>query len=152
MAGAVPFDRGPLRASHADREYVIGTLKIAFARGLLAKDEFDLRLDRALASRTYADLAALTADLTAGPPRTKPAPPLTRPENAAAWGACGLVVAAILTVVVIPAGTTKDTVVITAVVIYAVFWLLAGIMMLASRHGRPRPVPSAATRLPSPRR
>jgi len=147
-AAALPVDRGHLRASHADREHVIGTLKTAFVRGLLAKDEFDLRLDRTLASRTYADLAAVIADLTAGP--AKPARPLTRTENTAAWGVCGLIVAAILTVVVIPAGPTISAVAVTAVVIYGVFWLLAGIAMLAARRGRPRP--AAATRLPSPRR
>ena len=35
--------RDHLRASHADREQVIGTLKAAFVQGMLAKDEFDLR-------------------------------------------------------------------------------------------------------------
>ena len=58
--------RGHLRASHADREQVIGTLKAAFVQGRLAKDEFDLRVGQALASRTHGDLAALTADLPAG--------------------------------------------------------------------------------------
>jgi hypothetical protein len=58
--------RGHLRASHADREQVIGTLKSAFVQGMLAKDEFDQRVGQALASRTYAELAALTADLPAG--------------------------------------------------------------------------------------
>jgi hypothetical protein len=60
---AVGRDR--LRASHADREQVIGTLKAAFVAGMLAKDEFDLRVSQAFASRTNADLAALTADLPA---------------------------------------------------------------------------------------
>ena len=58
--------RGHLRASHADREQVIETLKAAFAQGRLARGEFDLRVDQAFASRTYADLAALTADLPIG--------------------------------------------------------------------------------------
>ena len=57
--------RGRLRASHADREQVIGTLKAAFVQGMLAKDEFDLRVGQAFASRTYAELAAVTADLPA---------------------------------------------------------------------------------------
>ena len=67
---------GHLRASHADREQVIGTLKAAFVQGMLTKDEFDLRVGQTFASRTYADLAALTADIPAGvaaavqPPRT----------------------------------------------------------------------------------
>jgi hypothetical protein len=57
--------RGRLRASHADREQVIDVLKAAFVHGRLDKDEFDLRVGRALASRTCADLAALTADIPA---------------------------------------------------------------------------------------
>jgi hypothetical protein len=67
--------RGHLRASHADREQVIGTLKAAFVQGMLTKDEFDLRLGRTLAVRTYADLAALTADLPAGLAVTQPRKP-----------------------------------------------------------------------------
>jgi len=66
---------GHLRASHADREQVIGTLKAAFVQGMLAKDEFDLRVGQALASRTSADLAALTADLPAGLTSAKPPGP-----------------------------------------------------------------------------
>ena len=57
--------RGHLRASHADREQVISVLKAAFVQGLLAKDEFDL-VGQAFASRTYGDLTALTADISAG--------------------------------------------------------------------------------------
>jgi hypothetical protein len=57
---------GHLRASHADREQVITALRAAFIQGRLTRDEFDLRVSRALRSRTYAELAALTADLPAG--------------------------------------------------------------------------------------
>jgi len=45
---------------------VIGTLKAAFVQGRLDRDEFDLRVTQAFASRTYAELAAVTADLPAG--------------------------------------------------------------------------------------
>jgi hypothetical protein len=58
--------RNHLRASNADREQVIGLLKSAFVQGRLTKDEFDLRVGRALTSRTCAELAALTADIPAG--------------------------------------------------------------------------------------
>jgi hypothetical protein len=58
--------RGHLRASHADRDHVISTLKVAFVQGRLTKDEFDLRVSQTLTSRTHADLAALTADIPAG--------------------------------------------------------------------------------------
>ena len=66
---------GHLRASHADREQVIEALKAAFVQGRLAKDEFDLRAGHVLASRTYADLAAITADLPAGPAAAQPPQP-----------------------------------------------------------------------------
>ena len=135
--------RRHLRASLADREQVIGVLETAFVHGLLAKDEFDARVRRARASRTYADLAA-AADLSTGLRRA--ARPLTRAESSAAWGLCGLIVTAVLTVVVVPAGTTASVVLVTAAVIYAVFWLLAGFVLLAWHHA------AVATRLPSPRR
>jgi hypothetical protein len=63
-----------LRASHADRDQVIEVLKAAFVQGRLAKDEFDLRVGQVLASRSYADLDALTADIPAGPASAPPTP------------------------------------------------------------------------------
>jgi hypothetical protein len=129
--------RGDLRASHADREQVIGMLRTAFVQGLLSKAEFDLGVHRTLASRTYGDLAEATAALRARP-RPKP---LARPANAAACGACGLIVTAFLTIVIVPSGTTLVALGVTAAAIYAVFCLLAGTLMLA-----------VATRPPWPRR
>jgi hypothetical protein len=64
MAAEAGRDR--LRASHADREQVVGTLKAAFVQGRLGKDELDARVGLAFASRTYTELAALTADLPPG--------------------------------------------------------------------------------------
>jgi hypothetical protein len=55
--------QGHLRTSGADRDQAIEVLKAAFVRGRLTKDELDLRVGQVLASRTYADLAALTADV-----------------------------------------------------------------------------------------
>ena len=54
-----------LRAARADRERVIDLLKAAFVQGRLAQDEFATRVGQALASRTYAELAAVTADIPA---------------------------------------------------------------------------------------
>ena len=125
---------GHLRASHADREQVIGMLAAAFAAGLLTKAEFDLGVNRTFASRTYADLAAAAAGLQVPPPRARPRPP-ARPKNAAAWGVCGLILTAFLTIVIVPSGTTMGVVAVTAVVVYAALCLLAGITMLASRRG-----------------
>jgi Domain of unknown function (DUF1707) len=67
---------GRLRASHGDRNRVIDVLKAAFTQGMLDKDEFDLRVGRVLTSRTYADLAALTADIPATPAAAQPPPPV----------------------------------------------------------------------------
>src|ERR1017187_366845 len=58
---------GHLRASTADRERAADVLKAAFAEGRLDRDEFEERAGRAQQSRTYSELAALTADLPAGP-------------------------------------------------------------------------------------
>ena len=76
-------DRSRLRASHADREHVIDVLKAGFVQGLLTKDEFDARVAQTFTSRTYAELAEVTADIPAGlagaqPPR-KPARARARP-------------------------------------------------------------------------
>src|SRR5208283_102127 len=54
-----------LRACHADREQVIGTLQAAFGQGRLTRDELDARAGQALAARTYAELDALIADIPA---------------------------------------------------------------------------------------
>jgi Domain of unknown function (DUF1707) len=79
-------DRGRLRASRADREHVIDVLKAAFVQGLLTKDELDMRVGQTFESRTYAELAALTADIPAGlggvqPQRISARPQVPSPQN-----------------------------------------------------------------------
>ena len=73
-AGAA--SRGPVRASHADREQAIEALKAAFVHGRLTKDELDERAGLALAARTCADLAAVTADIPPAPAASGPTRPL----------------------------------------------------------------------------
>jgi hypothetical protein len=63
----LPGGHGSMRSSTADRERAIDVLKAAFAEGRLSRDEFEERSARVYQSRTYAELAALTADLPAGP-------------------------------------------------------------------------------------
>jgi hypothetical protein len=75
-------DNGQLRGSRADREHVISMLKAAFVQGLMGKDEFDLRVGRALAPRTRTELAALTADLPAGLTAAPPPGPARAREKA----------------------------------------------------------------------
>ena len=64
----IPADAGRdghLRASRADREQVIDVLKVAFVQDRLTKSELGARVGRALAARTYAELAAVTAGIPA---------------------------------------------------------------------------------------
>jgi len=68
---------GHFLASHADRAQAIGTLRAAFEQGLLTQDEFDARAARTSGSRTYAELAMLTADIPA---------PRSANIEAALWG------------------------------------------------------------------
>jgi hypothetical protein len=105
-----PWDPGQagFLASDADRERAVDALKTAFVHGALTRDELTLRTGRALTARTYAELAAITAE----PSRQRPGPQLRpgpqhrpgaqqwpRPANrqkrvskkAVAWSACAVV-------------------------------------------------------------
>ncbi|SRR6266487_2563415 len=98
-----PDGHGYMRASSADRDRAIDVLKAAFAEGRLTKDEFEDRAGQVYRSRTYAELAALTADLPVGPlgalaqPQarvpTVPVVPPRRPVNSLAVAAlvCALI-------------------------------------------------------------
>jgi len=59
---------GGLRASDADRDRVVDVLRAALAQGRLTRDEFTARMGRALQSRTWGELAAVTAGLGAPVP------------------------------------------------------------------------------------
>ncbi len=137
--------RGRLRASHADREQVLDVLKAAFVQGRLTREELDERLARALASRTYAELDAVTADLPvalitaelpARPARVRaPANRAVtsglRVISVAATLAAGAWAAAWLT------GSTELFVLAMAITIAAVgSLLLAGAVILESRRGK----------------
>ena len=80
MPADIPPTGGPpepgrspdLRASDADRDRVIDVLRAATADGRLTADEFSERMEAALASRTFRELAPLTADLATTPARRAP--------------------------------------------------------------------------------
>jgi hypothetical protein len=82
--GMVPFDYGGMRASTADRERAVDVLKAAFAEGRLDQTEYADRVGLVYSSRTYAELAALTADLPIGPLGTMPSVPV---QPVPAWPA-----------------------------------------------------------------
>ena len=72
-----------VRASDDDRDAVTERLREAFTEGRLTDTELGERLGRALAARTLADLAPLTADLPADRPRRehRRTPPGERPPG-----------------------------------------------------------------------
>lgn len=93
---AGPGGQGQRQASHADREQVVDTLKTAFVQGRLDRDEFDLRIGRALGSRTYADLAALIADIPGRLARARPPEPAREPVSKKAVAAMACATAALI--------------------------------------------------------
>jgi uncharacterized protein DUF1707 len=121
-----------LRASHADREQVIDLLKAAFVQGRLDRDEFGARIGQALTSRTYGELAAVTADipaeLTGALPRRPPVRARRRiPFNTAVTGsACmaGLVNAGAMAALL-----SRSAV---AVVLFAAFTIIGTILAIGA--------------------
>jgi Domain of unknown function (DUF1707) len=129
--------RSRFRASHADREHVIDMLKAAFAQGRVTKDEFDARVGQAFASRTYAELAAVTADIPAGQiadqPPSNPARAQGRPmmSHAAKARRCMVIALALMTMATFapdgPALLLFAPLCLTAL-------MVAAAQILASRH------------------
>ncbi|MEW2519823.1 DUF1707 and DUF4190 domain-containing protein [Actinacidiphila alni] len=71
-------------AGDADRERAVNVLKDAFTEGRLRQGEYEERIGRAYAARTYSELDELTADIPrSGPAQPYPVPatfkPLPRP-------------------------------------------------------------------------
>jgi hypothetical protein len=141
--------RGHLRASRADRRETADVLKAAFVEGWLAKDEFDARTGRARAARTYAELAAVTADVPAGldgVPSRKPLWAL----NVVKWGASGLVTPAIAAAA-IALGSLRGDALATALAfviafVYFVFWTSVGAGLLWEWHCTSLPAARACVR------
>ncbi len=131
---------GHLRASDADREQVVGALKAAFVQGRLAKDEFDARIGRALASRTSAELAAVTAGIPVGPAAARPPrkPPRRQVSSAARWGTSGLFTPAVLAsafaLASLGGGGGYEVAGFVIAFAYFMFWLSVGADMLWQWH------------------
>ena len=142
-------DRSRLRASDAEREQVAAVLKAAFTQGRLTRDEFDVRVGQVFASRTYADLDALIADIPAGLTRARPPEPAPDRkkliQRGTAMGAGATVVistaAVAITrqpgvgVIVVPVATFFTTVLIAGL-LTILSWVLD---MAASRQPEPPP-------------
>ena len=126
-----------LRASRADRERVIDLLKAAFVQGRLDRDEFDARIGQAVASRTYGELAAVTAgipaELTAAPPSRPPGRARRRiPFNAAVTG--GACMAGLVNVGMAAVLLSRSPV---AVVLFVVFTIIGLILAIGAMIAAP---------------
>jgi hypothetical protein len=150
-----------LRASHADREQEIDMLKAAYVQGMLAKDELDARLSQTFASRTYAELAELTADLPAGladtrPPR-QPAQAPARPAMSKVIAGAALVIppAALLPPAFLTGNDKWAKICLTLMFFYFIAWMIAGTVMLDSwlpKRSRGQLPPPSAPHGPVPER
>ena len=127
-----PAAAAGLRAARADRERVIDLLKAAFVQGRLAQDEFAARVGQALASRTYAELAAVTADIPAELVGALPRRPPVRAQRqisfntAITGGACmaGLVNVGLMAVLLSSS--------FVAVVLFVVFTIIGTIVTIGA--------------------
>lgn len=128
--------RAQLRTSRADRERVIDTLKAAFVQGRLTRDEFNAGICQTLVSRTYAELAAVSAGIPAGLARASSPP--RRVSNAARWGVSGLMTPAILAaafaLVSLPGDGGYGAVAFVFAFMYFLSWLATGADMLWKWH------------------
>jgi hypothetical protein len=82
-----------LRAADSDREAVAAALGRALSEGRLTVEEYEERLAKAYAARTYGDLAGLTTDLPGATPQPAPPSPPARtpgPSAPAPWMRGGL--------------------------------------------------------------
>ena len=153
--------QGHLRASHADREHVIGVLKAAFVQGMVTKHEFDMRIGQVLASHTYAELDALTADIPEGLAPAQPLPVHKRDsadkQALKAWACVTATFTAVAVIVAAAvAGNTGQHELIVALFVpvaaMSVGVLVAFHSWLDSRAGRrsARGLPPGAAGKPSP--
>jgi DUF1707 SHOCT-like domain len=131
-----------LRASHDDREHVIGTLKTAFMQGRLTEEELGERAGQVYASRTYAELAEVTTDIPGeltGPAGDRPRRDPWRATKIAWRVEYAVFLPGIVAVLLLPGGprTTPGEVATLISVVYFLFWTLGVAMMVTSRPAKP---------------
>jgi hypothetical protein len=118
---------------------VIGALKAAYVQGRLTEDELGVRAAQVFRSRTYAELATVTATVTADIPaeltRARPARDPWRATKIAWRIEYAILLPGIVSVIVIPGGprTSVATAVVVTVVVYLLFWILGASMIMGSR-------------------
>jgi hypothetical protein len=141
-----PGHQDALRASDDDREHVIGTLKTAFVQGRLTEEELGERAGLVYASRTYAELAEVTAGVTADIPGDLTGRTGVRPRRdpwratKIAWRVeYAVFLPGIAALLLMPGGprTTPGEIAVLTAVVYLLFWTLGVAMMVTSRPARP---------------
>ncbi len=121
---------------------MIDVLKAAFVQGRLTKDEMDARVGQTFASRTYGELAVLTADLPPGlitaprPPtaaRTRNRPPVSKVSAAAV-----LIIPspAVVAAAFITGSDQLGKVSLLFVLVYFMGWIVAGAQVIANWHDK----------------
>ena len=138
MAGtAAASARGTRRPRAGDR-HAQGRVR---ARRL-TEDELGARAGRVYGSRTYAELAKVTAEVTADIPaeltRARPARDPWRATKIAWRIEYAILLPGIVSVILIPGGprTSVATAVVLTVVVYLLFWILGASMFFGSRPGK----------------
>ena len=127
-----------MRASDSDRDAVVSDLSEHFQAGRLTAGEFDERMGRALAARTWGELRDLLADLPAT--RLAPPAPAARSFSAQPWPLSGRFAPPLIAVL---AGIGITTAVLVNVNHgrWGFIWLLLPVLLIARRlscpaHGR----------------
>ena len=130
----------PAQASQADREDAIDALKAAYVAGRLTEGEFEARVGQAIASRTHADLAAITADVPAAPVAARPA---RMPDRMVAWGTGAIIAAAALGGALLVGGSALIlwAITMTGVLLFTVSVLLSARQERRSSRRPPRSAP-----------
>ena len=135
-------NHGDLRASHGDREQAIGILKTAFVQGRLTEEELGVRAAQVYASRTYAELAGITADIPdelSGRDRARSSRDPWRATKIAWRIEYAVFLPGIVALLLMPGGprTTSAEMAILTAVVYLLFWILGVAMMITSRPSKP---------------
>jgi hypothetical protein len=125
--------RGRLRASQADREDAIDTLKAAYVAGRLSEDEFEARVGQAFASQTHDDLATTTADIPAAPAAARAA---RMPDRVVAWGTAVIIAAAALGGALLVGGSAL---ILWAITMTGVLLFTVSVLLNERQERRPRP-------------
>ena len=124
-----PAGRADERVSDAERTAVADELSKHYTEGRLDQEEFDQRLNQAMAAKTYRDLAGLLQDLPQADAPVVPAAPVRRRRGTGLGKLILIVLIAIVLVSAAHAGTWM---------LGPVLWiaLICAIVVLAARRHR----------------